>query len=183
VPSWPRARICRGMQHAGPHSRNRDVYGEAVRLDPWYVTGLAEGEGCFCVSFAVRPTLKVGLEARPSFALSLNERDRALLEGLQAFFECGWIRESRCDRTFKYEARSVSELLDQVVPHFEAYPLRGVKRRAFRGFAQVCQMIGQGDHLRPEGMAEIVRIAYEMNLGRRRHSASALLRTLSEVKG
>jgi hypothetical protein len=57
------------------------------------------------------------------------------------------------------------------------------KSRAFVGFAKVCQMIGQGDHLRPEGMEEIVRIAYEMNLGKRRHSASALLRTLSEVKG
>lgn len=152
-------------------------------MDPWFVTGLAEGEGCFCVFFAIRPKMRVGLEARPSFSLSLNERDRDLLGALQAYFECGWIRESRSDRTFKYEARSVSDLLDQVVPHFEAYPLCGVKRRSFSGFAEVCQMIRQGDHLRPEGMAEIVRIAYEMNLGRRRHPASALLRTLSEVKG
>jgi LAGLIDADG endonuclease len=144
---------------------------------------LAEGEGCFCVSFAVRPKLKVGLEARPSFSLSLNARDRDLLGALQAFFECGWIRESRSDWTFKYEARSVVELVDRIIPHFEAYPLHGAKRRSFHGFARVCQMIGQGDHLRPEGMAEIVRIAYEMNLGKRRHSASALLTTLSEVKG
>jgi hypothetical protein len=152
-------------------------------LDPWYVTGLTEGEGCFCVSFAVRPKLKVGVEARPSFALSLNERDRELLGELQTYFECGWIRESRSDRTFKYEARSVRDLLDRVVPHFEAYPMRGVKQRAFSGFARVCQMIGQGDHLRPEGMEEIVRIAFVMNLGKRRYSASTLLRTLSEVKG
>ena len=179
MPSWPCARISCGMQYAGPHSRNYwDAYGATVRLDPWYVTGLAEGEGCFCISFAVRPRLRVGLEARPSFSLSLNARDRDLLGDLQAFFECGWIRESRGDRTFKYEARSVSDLLDRVVPHFEAYPLRGAKRRSFGGFATACQMIGQGDHLRSEGMAEIVRIAYEMNLGKRRHPASTLLRAL-----
>jgi hypothetical protein len=77
----------------------------------------------------------------------------------------------------------VPELAGRTVPHFEAYPLRGAKRHSFRGFAEVCQMIGQGDHLRPEGMAAIVRIATEMNLGKRRHSAAALLRTLSEVKG
>jgi LAGLIDADG endonuclease len=179
VPSWPRARITRGMQHAGPHSRKWDAYGAAVRLDPWFVTGLAEGEGCFCISFAIRPRLRVGLEARPPFSLSLNERDRELLGDLQAFFECGWIRESRSDRTFiKYEARSVGDLVDRIVPHFEAYPLRGAKRRSFSGFATACQMIGQGDHLRSEGMAEIVRIAYEMNLGKRRHPASTLLRAL-----
>jgi hypothetical protein len=120
------------MQYAGPHIRNGDVYGVAVRLDPWFVTGLAEGEGCFCVSFATRPTLKVGLEARPSFLLSLNERDRDLLGDLQAFFECGWIRESRSDRTFKFEARSVRDLLDRICPHFEAYPLRGAKWRSLR---------------------------------------------------
>jgi LAGLIDADG endonuclease len=171
------------MQYAGPHTRNGTSTEWTVRLDPWFVTGLAEGEGCFCVSFAIRPKLKVGLEARPSFALSLNERDQALLRELQAYFECGWIRESRADRTFKYEARSVRDLTVRIVPHFESYPLRGAKRHAFSGFARVCQMIGQGDHLRPDGMEEIVRIAYEMNLGKRRHPASLLLRTLSEVKG
>jgi LAGLIDADG endonuclease len=178
VSSWPPARISSGMQHAGPRSRNWDAYGAAVRLDPWFVTGLTEGEGCFCISLAIRPKLRVGLEARPSFSLSLNERDRELLGELQAFFECGWIRESRSDRTFKYEVRSAPELTERIVPHFEAYPLRGAKRRSFGGFAMACQMIGQGDHLRPEGMAEIVRIAYEMNLGKRRHSASTLLRAL-----
>ena len=124
-----------------------------------------------------------GPRGPPSFSLSLNERDRELLGELQAYFECGWIRESRSDRTFKYEVRSVPELSDRIVPHFEAYPLRGAKRHSFRGFAEVCQMIGQGDHLRPEGMAEIVGIAAEMNLGKRRHSAATLLRTLGEVKG
>ena len=156
------------MQYAGPHQRTRDAYGVEFRLDPWFVTGLAEGEGCFCVSFAVRPRLRIGLEARPSFSLSLNERDRDLLEGLQAFLECGWIRQSRSDRTFKYEVRSVGELTGRVIPHFTAFPLRDVKFRSFQGFARVCEMIEQGDHLRPEGMAEIVRIAYEMNLGKRR---------------
>ena len=164
-----------GMQYAGPHSKTRDADGVELRLDPWFVTGLAEGEGCFCISFAIRSRLRVGLEARPSFSLSLNERDLKLLEDLQDFFECGW--------TFNYEARSVSDLVDQIVPHFEAYPLRGAKRRSFGGFAEVCQMIRQGDHLRPEGMARIVRIAYEMNLGKRRHPASTLLQALSEVKG
>ena len=69
MPSWPRARISSGMQYAGPHSMTRDVYGDAVRLDPWFVTGLVEGEGCFWVSFAIRPRMRVGLQALPSFSV------------------------------------------------------------------------------------------------------------------
>jgi hypothetical protein len=125
----------------------------------------------------------MGLEVRPSFALSLNQRDRSLLQDLQHFFGCGAVRRSRADRTFKYEARSVDELLERVVPHFERYPLRGSKARSFAGFVRVCRMVQQGDHLERDGLREIIAIAVEINLGKRRYSRSELLRVLDEVKG
>jgi hypothetical protein len=162
--------------------KTRDTYG-AVALDPWFVTGLAEGEGCFCISFSLRSKLKTGLEVRPSFALSLNERDLPLLEDLQRYFGCGSIRESRTDRTFKYESRSTAELLERIVPHFKEFPLRGSKRRSFEGFARICRMIEQGDHLERDGLREIVAIAYETSLGKRRHTQDQLLLVLDEVKG
>ena len=163
--------------------KTRAVYGERVPLDPWFVSGLTEGEGCFCVSFALWSKLKMGLEVRPSFSLSLNERDLELLRDLQTFFGCGWIRESRTDRTFKYETRSVSDLLDQIIPHFERHPLRGSKAASFAAFTDVCRMIEQGDHLRREGLESIIAIAFEMNLGKRRLDQAKLLRALGEVKG
>jgi LAGLIDADG endonuclease len=162
--------------------QGKSSYGIAA-LDPWYVTGLTEGEGCFCISFSLRSRLRARLEVRPSFSLSLNEKDRRLLEDLQAFFGCGWIRQSRSDRTYKYEARSIADLLTRVLPHFECFPLAGSKARSFHGFSLVCRMIGQGDHLERDGLRDILRIAYEMNLGKRRHSQAALLRELGEVKG
>ena len=162
--------------------RTRDAYGAAA-LDPWFVTGLVEGEGCFCVSFQVRPKMRLGLEVRPSFALSLNERDQALLADLQTYFGCGSIRNSRSDRTFKFESRSTRELLNAVVPHFESFPLMGSKARSFDGFARICRMVEQGGHLGRDGLREIVATAYEMNLGKRRRSQAELLRVLDEVKG
>jgi len=157
--------------------------GRAVSLDPWYVTGLTDGEGCFCISFAVRAKLRTGLEVRPSFSLSLNEKDLRLLEDLQAFFACGWIRESKRDRTFKYEVRSIGDLAQRILPHFERFPLRGYKGQSCAGFARVCEMVEQGDHLRRDGLRVIVDIAYQINLGKRRHSRATLLKVLDEVKG
>jgi hypothetical protein len=165
------------LQYAGPHL-DKAAYGERVPLDPWFVSGLAEGEGCFCISFALRSKLRTGLEVRPSFALSLNEKDLELLRDLQMFFGCGWIRESKGDRTFKFEARSVKDLMDRIIPHFERYPLRGNKAKSFAAFANVCRMIEQGDHLRRDGLSQIVEIAYEMNLGKRRLAKDDLLRAL-----
>jgi hypothetical protein len=155
------------------------VDGAVSALDPWYVTGLTEGEGCFCVSFAKRDKLRLGLECRPSFSLSLNERDRDLLTDLQAFFGCGWIRESRSDRTSKYEVRAIGDLASTILPHFERYPLTGNKARSLQGFAVVCRMIEQGDHLKRAGLREIVEIATEINLGKRRYSRQELLMTLT----
>jgi LAGLIDADG endonuclease len=156
----------------------RAAYGDRVPLDPWFVSGLTEGEGCFCVSFARRSKLRTGLEVRPSFSLSLNEKDLELLKDLQAFFGCGWIRESKADRTFKYEARSVENLLDPIMPHFERHPLRGSKAKSFVAFRDVCVMIEQGDHLRRDGLRSIIDVAYEMNLGKRRLARDDLLRAL-----
>ncbi len=164
-------------------SNTRAAYEDRVPLDPWFVSGLTEGEGCFCIALALRKKLRTGLEVRPSFSLSLNEKDLELLRDLQTFFGCGWIRESKTDRTFKYEARSVGDLLDPVIPHFERYPLRGNKAKSFAAFANVCRMIEQGDHLRRDGVREIIDIAYEMNLGKRRLSRDDLLTALDEVKG
>ena len=159
------------------------AYGRAVSLDPWFVTGLTDGEGCFCISLAIRAKLRTRLEVRPSFALSLNEMDLQLLEDLQAFFACGWIRESKNDRTFKYEVRSIGDLAGKILPHFERFPLQGRKARSCAGFSHACRMVEQGRHLQRDGLRETVDIAYEMNLGRRRHSRATILRVLDEVKG
>jgi hypothetical protein len=160
-----------------------DTYEDEAALDPWYVTGLTEGEGCFCVSFSRRQRMKLGLEVRPSYSLSLNERDRDLLMGLQAFYGCGAVRQSKGDRTFKYEVRSTADLVRAVLPHFERYPLRGSKARSHRAFLTVCEMIEQGDHLKRDGLRQIVKIAGSMNAGKRRYGEADLLRELGEVKG
>jgi hypothetical protein len=131
----------------------------------------------------VRPTLRIGLEVRPSFSVSLNERDRELLADLQAFFGCGWIRWSAGDRTYKYEVRAIADLMSRILPHFERFPLRGCKAGSCAGFRDACRMIDQGDHLRRDGARAIIDVAYGLNPGTRRLSRAKLLRTLDEVKG
>jgi hypothetical protein len=44
-------------------------------------------------------------------------------------------------------------------------------------------MVVQGDHLQRDGMRAIVDLAYQINLGKRRHPQTTLLKVLDEVKG
>jgi hypothetical protein len=110
-----------------------------------YLSGYADGEGCFCVTF--------------------NRSDRSeVLVIYQQLLECGTIRPDRSDRTFKFEARSVSDLATKVVPHFERYPLRSSKQNDFERFAAIVQLMQRGAHLTQDGFAEIVRLSAALNV-------------------
>ncbi len=149
-------------------------------LDEWYITGLIEGEGIFGVSFNLRKKLNLGIETRPYFAISLNQRDLELMKLIQAYFACGGIRFSRGDNTYKYEVRSIKDLMKKVIPHFEAYPLKGAKAEDFEKFKKICEMVNQNLHLSRQYLPQIIEIAYSMNWGgKRKHKKKDLLRELA----
>ena len=154
-----------------------------MRLHPWYVTGLIEGEGCFSVSFNLRKRLKIGIETRPSFSISLGRRDLELLKKIRSYFGCGGIRYSRADRTYKFEVRAVSDLVKKIIVHFERYPLRGAKKDDFESFSKICRMVHANQHLSIRYLPEIIELAYKMNpSGKRRYTEEELLRVLGKVK-
>src|SRR5437762_13255245 len=84
-----------------------------------YISGYADGEGCFTVSISPRAKLLVGWEVRPSFSVSQNGDRAEVLHALQAYFGCGSIRPDRSDKTLKWETRRLEDLLGRVIPHFE----------------------------------------------------------------
>src|SRR6266496_565452 len=149
-----------------------------------YISGYADGEGCFTVSIAPRATLAVGWEVRPSFSVSQNGDRAEVLYALQGYFGCGSIRPDRSDKTLKWESRNLEELLERVIPHFVSYPLLSGKRQDFERFALVCRMMAGGAHRGRTGLAQIAKIAAGMNpSGRRRYDVSAVLANLFQGEG
>src|SRR5437588_9381019 len=63
-----------------------------------YISGYADGEGCFTVSISPRAKLIAGWEVRPSFSVSQNGDRAEVLHALQAYFQCGSIRPDRSDK-------------------------------------------------------------------------------------
>lgn len=128
-----------------------------------YLSGYADGEGCFCVSFSRSKRHRFGWEIRPSFSVSQNDDRSQVLELFRSTFGCGTIRPDRSDRTLKYETRSVSDLATKVVPMFAQHPLRSSKQNDFLKFAQVVQLMHESKHLQPDGFARIVDLSIEIN--------------------
>ena len=130
-----------------------------------YLSGYADGEGCFCVSFNRSKRHRFGWEIRPSFSVSQNGDRSEVLDLFRRTLGCGSLRPDRSDRTLKFEARSVSDLATKIIPHFERYPLRSSKKNDFEKFAAIVQLMHGGAHLEPEGFAKIVELSAGLNTG------------------
>ena len=128
-----------------------------------YLTGFADGEGCFCVSFNRSARHKFGWEIRPSFSVSQNEERSQVLHLYRKHFECGSIRPDRSDKTLKFEVRSVNDLVLKVIPHFIKYPLLSGKLKEFERFKRVVELMNEGKHLAREGFEEVVLLAGNLN--------------------
>ena len=148
-------------------------------IDPNYISGYADGEGSFLVSFSPREKLLSGLEVRPSFSISQRkDRDEVLLL-IKSLFGCGTIRFDRFDQTQRYEVRSLDDLIEVIIPHFNKYPLLSSKIKDFKIFSKICKMMQKSDHRKKKGLIKIINLAYRMNPGGlRRYSKDNLLNRL-----
>lgn len=136
-----------------------------VALNPLFVTGFSDGEGCFSVSFSkkINKEKKIFWEIRPDYTIHLHKRDHTILEKLKSFFGVGNIRINRIDNSALYSVRSVSELSYVVIPHFDKYCLLTQKRADFLMFKWIVELMKEKKHLSSAGLQDIVNIRASMN--------------------
>ncbi len=144
---------------------------------PFWITGFVDGEGCFSVSFTPR---NKWVEVRPSFSISQSGRRYCpVLESMRGFFQCGSIRYSAADGTYKYEVRSLQDLRHRVLPHFASYPLQTPKREDWQKLCRITDLVVKNWHRNKEGLTEILELGYSMNpSGKRKYSKEELLKLI-----
>ena len=90
-------------------------------LDPWFITGFVDGEGCFTVSVSKKSKLKSGWELSASFQIGVNTKDKLLLDKIQAYFGVGNVYKAERN-VYRYIVTRPKELR-VIIDHFEKYPL------------------------------------------------------------
>jgi len=144
-----------------------------------YITGFVDGEGCFSVSFSLRKKMKLGVEVRPSFAVSQHSRNKDIIVRLQQYFHCGGVRFNKRDQNYKFEVRSTKDLIERVIPHFKKYPLQTSKASDFNNFEKVCLLVKSNHHLNQTGLEEILQLSEQINTtGNKRYKRDDLLRLI-----
>lgn len=111
------------------------------RLDPWWIVGFVDGEGCFSVSTFKNSTCKSGYQTLYEFVVTQGEKSRSALEAIKEYFGCGGIYINRRYDNHKYNllrycVRRQSDLEDKIIPFFNKYHLQTMKREQFEEFCK-----------------------------------------------
>jgi hypothetical protein len=140
------------------------------KLDPWYVTGFAEGESCFTYSRSS------GGVAQLYFAIKLTASDQPLLEAIRAFFGgIGAIYrvkprtgpKSGLTKAAAYFRVSRIRELCRVINHFDRYPMKGNKALSYALWRQMVSM--KLDRYHKTADPTFVLLAERLSLSSPRH--------------
>jgi hypothetical protein len=151
------------------HSTSTLVGGrsEPNPLNPNYVVGFIDGEGCFCVSTCKHKTLKRKKEVRPEFEIELRIDDKQILERIKATLGCGKIYELHYSRYAwqphaKLKVSNIKDLSEKIIPFFEKHPLQAKKAETFKIFSQIVKIITAKKHLTETGYQKILKLREKM---------------------
>ncbi len=136
-----------------------------MKLEPQWITGFVDGEGCFHVGISKHAEMAAGFQVLPEFTVVQHEREIKVLYALKSFFDCGVVRRNHGDR-MAFRVRKLEHLRDRVIPFFMSHPLKTGKRQDFIKFRRVLMMMEERLHLSAEGVRQIREIAAQMNWGR-----------------
>ena len=137
-------------------------------LDPWWIAGFVDGEGCFSVDLISNATMTLGVQAQANFSVTQGLKSRSALERIQAYFGCGQIQANKRTDNHRedlaiYRVRRLADLQQVIIPFFQRHPLQTAKAHDFALFAEAVALMGRGEHLSPEGLETIGRLKGRMS--------------------
>jgi len=132
-------------------------------LDPWFVTGFVDGDGCFTISITEDSKYNTGWRVRALFTLGVKKEDLILLEQVKNYFGVGSIYDQKGE-VVRYHVTSEKDL-EIIINHFDKYPLISQKLTDFLLFKQCFELKKSGEHLTLDGLTKIVEIKALMNWG------------------
>jgi len=129
-------------------------------LDPNWIVGFMEAEGCFFVKTSKNKINKTQIVI--GCQLTQHSRDLLLIEKLSSFFNCGRTELVR-SKYSNFVVTKFSDIIKIIIPFFEKYPILGDKSKDFKNFKLIAKLMTSKAHLTPKGVIKILKIKSKMN--------------------
>lgn len=131
-------------------------------LNPYWVTGFTDAEGCFSMSILRSKTSAIGWIIEPCYIITLHIKDLELLNSIHKFFKVGAVSTSGKNLA-RYRVRS-REDLKIIIEHFKNYPLQTSKSIHFAYFCEILNLMNSKTHTGNLGFFKLVSLINRLNI-------------------
>ena len=131
-------------------------------LDPWFITGFTDAEGCFSFSLL---NSKNNWKLVFRFHIGLHKKDLIILEAIKAEFKAGKIYIQKTRNHAYFVVQSIETLKNIIIPYFEKYPLKTQKQADFLLFKEAIEIYTQNRPLNSNILDKILGIKSVLNKG------------------
>jgi len=120
---------------------------EYIKVNPSWISGFVDGEGCFTGSLLIDPKATWGLQPQCEFNIVQNNVDKLLLEAIKVFFEDKGGVYSKPNDISVYAVRNLMDLKNVISPFFEQNPLITNKKKEFEIFLTYLNLLLTRNHV------------------------------------
>jgi hypothetical protein len=132
-------------------------------MNPWFITGFTDGEGCFGLYIYSNTASKIGWYVFLDFKFTIHLRDKEILDQIKNYFGVGVISKHG-EHLINYSVRSIKDI-QLVINHFDKFPLKTKKLNDYNFFKLAADIIKNKEHLTKEGIDKLLAIKSFMNKG------------------
>lgn len=150
---------------------------ESIKLDPYFVTGLTEGEGSFSIIKIRDIRAKFGMTVMLRFKITMLVNELPLLNAVHSFFGVGYLDVDDKRGVAEYQVRD-KKSLGLIKEHFLKYPLRGTKFLDFCDFLQALELMEKNLHRSEDKLKLIISLSEGMNSFRKDYSKFPPIHTI-----
>lgn len=133
------------------------------QLDPMWITGFFDGEGCFYINISIKSSNKK-YYVSPHIYLGLHKKDITILKLIIKNLGVGRINYKHGSTSVQLDVGSLHEI-ETLIAFFDKYSLVSKKKADFHLFKEIINIIKMKEHLTDEGLEKIVALKASMNLG------------------
>jgi hypothetical protein len=145
-----------------------NVESNDLKLKPWYITGLTDGEGSFQITIQdMKGKGLTGFKPFLEFKITQKKYSHELLIKVKEFFQCGRISvDNSKTETMKYVVTDINDIVGKVIPHFDQYNLKTSKYLNFIDFKEGALLLFEKEHFTLFGISKLRNIKSRMNRAR-----------------
>lgn len=136
-------------------------------INPYWIAGLASGDGCFYISLRNSLITKSGKSVVLRFHIIQHIRDIELMKSLISYLNCGRIELALKQSAVNFVVTNFKDILEKIIPLFDKCNIKGIKELDYTDFRKVAMLLQDKQHLSKVGLSKINSIKSNMNLNRK----------------